>query len=89
MQEAENMPIMDIVELRTDLHKMIDQISDSNVLNAVKTLLSGKTAAQEDWWDEVSDEDRKAIEEGLEQLDRGEYLTRSEVREKIQEKYKL
>ncbi|PID92453.1 MAG: hypothetical protein CSA96_03000 [Bacteroidetes bacterium] len=83
------MLIMDIVELRTDLHNMIDKISDSNVLNAVKTLLAGKAAAQEDWWDEVSEEDRKAIEEGLEQLDRGEYLTRSEVREKIQEKYKL
>ena len=80
---------MDIFELRTDLHNMIDKISDSNVLNAVKTLLAGKAVPQEDWWDEVSEEDRKAIEEGLEQLDRGEYLTRSEVREKIQEKYKL
>ena len=80
---------MDIVELRTDLHNMIDKISDSNVLNAIKTLLTGKTAIQSDSWDEVSEQDRKAIEEGLEQLDRGEYLTRSEVREKIQEKYKL
>jgi len=83
------MLIMDIVELRTDLHNMIDKISDSNVLNAIKTLLTGKTAIQSDSWDEVSEQDRKAIEEGLEQLDRGEYLTRSEVREKIQEKYKL
>lgn len=80
---------MDIGELRTDLHNMIDKISDSNVLNAVKTLLSGKVASEGDWWDEVSDQDRKAIEEGLEQLDRGEYLTRSEVRKKIQEKYKF
>ena len=83
------MLIMDIVELRTDMHNMIDKISDSNVLNAIKTLLTGKTAIQSDSWDEVSEQDRKAIEEGLEQLDRGEYLTRSEVREKIQEKYKL
>ena len=83
------MLIMDIVELRTDLHNMLDKISDSNVLNAIKTLLTGKTAIQSDSWDEVSEQDRKAIEEGLEQLDRGEYLTRSEVREKIQEKYKL
>jgi hypothetical protein len=33
---------MSVTELRADLHNMIDKISDSNVLNAVKTLLSGK-----------------------------------------------
>lgn len=82
------MLIMDIVELRKDLHNLIDKISDSNVLSAVITLLSGSTSTKGDWWDEVSEQDRKAIEEGLEQLDRGEHMTRSEVREKIQEKYK-
>ena len=40
------MLIMDIVELRKDLHNMIDKISDSNVLAAIKTLLSGKTSTQ-------------------------------------------
>ena len=31
---------MDVVELRTDLHKMIDKISDRDILDAVRTLLS-------------------------------------------------
>ena len=37
---------MDVIELRTDLHNMIDEITDSDILNAVKTLLKGKTARQ-------------------------------------------
>ncbi len=41
-----------------------------------------------DWWNAVSDIDRKAINEGLEQLERGEFLTRTQVQKKIKEKYK-
>jgi predicted transcriptional regulator len=75
---------MDIVELRTDLHNMIDKISDSNVLNAVKTLLAGKAAAQEDWWDTISDEERAEIEQGLAEADRGELIPHEEVMKKYE-----
>ena len=49
---------MDVIELRTDLYNMIDKITDSNILFAVKTLLSGKAPKQVDWWDVISDEER-------------------------------
>ena len=42
-----------------------------------------------DWWDNISDKGKKAIKEGLEQLDRGEYLTLSQVRSKIKERFKF
>ncbi len=35
----------------------------------------------------ANEEDKKAIKEGLEQLDKGDFLTRSQVRGKIKEKY--
>lgn len=76
------MLIMDIVELRTDLHNMIDKISDSNVLNAVKTLLSGK--AETDWWDTISDEEKAEIEQGLAEADRGEVIPHEEVMKKYE-----
>jgi predicted transcriptional regulator len=79
-----NILIMDIVELRTDLHNMIDKISDSNVLNAVKTLLSGKTATQSDWWDTISDEEKAEIEQGLAEADRGEVIPHEEVMKKYE-----
>lgn len=70
---------MDVIELRADLHNMIDKISDSNILNAVKTLLSGKAIKQEDWWDTISEEERAEIEQGLAETDRGELLPHEEV----------
>jgi len=73
---------MDVIELRTDLHNIIDKITDSNILNAVKTLLSGKTETQTDWWDTLSDEERAEIEQGLAEADRGEVIPHEEVMEK-------
>jgi predicted transcriptional regulator len=70
---------MDVIELRADLHNMIDKITDSNVLNAVKTLLSGRTVSQSDWWDTISDEEREEIEQGLAEADRGEVIPHEEV----------
>jgi len=78
------MLIMDIVELRTDLHNMIDKISDSNVLNAVKTLLAGKAATQTDWWDTISDEEKAEIKQGLAEADRGEVIPHEEVMKKYE-----
>ena len=73
---------MDVIELRTDLHSMIDKITDSNILNAVKTLLSEKTVTQTDWWDTISDEERVEIEQGLAEANRGEVIPHEEVMEK-------
>ena len=70
---------MDVIELRADLHNMIDKISDSNVLNALKTLLSVKTAKQTDWWDTISEEERAEIKQGLAEADRGELIPHEEV----------
>ncbi len=70
---------MDVIELRTDLHNMIDKISDSNILNAVKTLLSGKVDTQADWWDTISAEERAEIEQGLAEADRGDVTAHEEV----------
>jgi len=70
---------MNVTELRSDLHNMIDNITDSNILNAVKTLLAGKTATQTDWWNVISDEEREEIEQGLSEAERGEVITNEEV----------
>jgi predicted transcriptional regulator len=75
---------MDIIELRTDLHNIIDKITDSNILNAVKTLLSGKAVTQTDWWDTISDEERAEIEQGFAEADRGEVITHEDVMRKYQ-----
>jgi len=70
---------MDVIELRTDLHKMIDKITDSNVLHAVKTLLSDKSAIQSDWWETISVAERAEIEQGLADVEKGDVISHEEV----------
>lgn len=73
---------MNVTELKSELHNIIDNISDANILIAVKTLLSGKADSKTDWWDIISEEERSEIEQGLAEDDRGEVISHEEVMEK-------
>lgn len=42
-----------------------------------------------DWWDEISDAERAAIEEGLSEADRGELIPHEEVMKEVRAKYNL
>lgn len=42
-----------------------------------------------EWWDEISEAERNAIEEGLAEADRGELIPHKEVMKEVREKYKL
>ncbi len=76
---------MNLEVRKLNLINWISSIQESELIEKLEALqLEGS-----DWWDQISEEDREAIEEGLEQLDRGESLSRSEVRERIQAKYKF
>jgi predicted transcriptional regulator len=73
---------MDVLELRADLHNMIDKISDSSVLQAVKTLLSNQKASPVDWWETIDESEKAEIELGLKQIEDGEVIPHEEVMEK-------
>lgn len=69
-------------------YKMISKIISSNdesVLNSVKSIL--KIEDEVDFWDELSVEDQAAINEGLEQLDNGQYVPHESVREEIKNRF--
>jgi len=42
-----------------------------------------------DWWDEIGEAERNAIEEGLAEADRGELIPHEEVMKEVRAKYKL
>ena len=73
---------MDITELRTDLHNKIDKITDRTILQALRTLLSNKAIEKSDWWDTITEEERKEIELGLAEAERGEVIPHEEVMKK-------
>jgi predicted transcriptional regulator len=69
-------------------YRIISEIINSNdeqVLNAVKSLLNIEDEV--DFWEELSAEDRTAIDEGLDQLDKGEYVSQESVREEINKRF--
>ncbi len=76
---------MSLEARKLNLINWISSIQEENTLSEVEKIQKENL----DWWDKVSRKDKKAIEEGLDQLDRGEYFTREKVRNKINEKYKL
>ena len=79
------MEAMTIEARKINLINWISTIQEGNILEQVEKIQKEKT----DWWDATSDKDKKAINEGLGQLDRGEYLTHSQVRSKIKERFKF
>ncbi|WP_162419129.1 hypothetical protein [Cyclobacterium roseum] len=69
-------------------YRIISEIintKDERVLNAVKSLLNIEDDG--DFWEALSEEDRAAIDEGLEQLDKGQYLSHESVREEIKNRF--
>jgi len=74
---------MNTIELRTNLHGLIDTIDDFNILQAVQILLDKQARAkmnvQSDFWLDIPDEIRVGIQEGIEQSDKGEVVPHDEV----------
>lgn len=69
-------------------YRIISEIinsKDERVLNEVKSLL--KIEDEVDFWEVLSDEDRAAIDEGLEQLDKGQYVSHETVKEEIKNRF--
>jgi predicted transcriptional regulator len=66
---------MDIKAEKLDLIQWLAQLTDVNVIEQIKALRKEKS----DWWQEISEEERAEIEEGLAQADRGEVKSHEEV----------
>lgn len=72
------------LDIKHELHAMIDLIKDESILSAVYTILK-KEWQTEEMYASVSDAELQAIDEGLAQLDSGEEYSHEDA-EKI---YKL
>ncbi len=78
-----NIKAMNLETRKINLINWISAIQENYVLEQLESLQKEK----KDWWDTISDIDKRAINEGLEQLARGEYLTHSQVKSKIKDRF--
>ena len=65
-------------QIKLSLHQLIDGITDESRLKVVHSALQNDG----DWWDELTEADRKSVETGLNQLKNGETIHYSEVKKK-------
>ncbi len=75
---------MSTIELKSSLHTLIDQIDDNEVLQAVRVLLSREMNRRSDFWDELSVEQKEAIDRGLTDLNAGKKKPFADVLKKYQ-----
>ena len=72
-----------MVELKTEIQELIEKVNDVQLLKAIKVLLS--KGADSNWWEELGDEERRAIEKGLNESEAGELIPHNIVMEEIKE----
>lgn len=75
---------MDIATKYKMISKIIDS-KDEDVLNSVKSLLG--VDDELDFWEELNERDRLAIDDGLGQLDKGQYVSHDSVRSEIKKRF--
>lgn len=80
---VENRNIMNLENRKLNLINWISSLQEEDILSEVEKIQKEKT----DSWDKISKDDKIAINEGLEQLEHGEFLTQAQVRTKIKDKF--
>lgn len=70
-------------ELKLNLHKLIDGITDTSVLQALYTSLSNSNATGSDWYDELSEEAKVSIDRGLKDLEQGNFVSFEDVESEL------
>jgi predicted transcriptional regulator len=77
------MAFMNSIELKSDLHSLIDKVNDIDMLNAIKVILSTQVN-ESDFWDELPLNVRESVKRGMEQARNGNTKAHSEVMKKYE-----
>jgi len=72
------MAIMNSIDLKSDLHSLIDKVNDTAILNAIKAILSAQLKGN-DIWDELPLNIQESVKRGMEQAQSGKTKDHSEV----------
>ena len=81
---------MTVIEIKSDLHKLIDKTDDISVLKSILLILNRIVSNKNiDFWDVISEEEKAEIEKGLLQINKGELISNEDVLREVREKYGL
>ncbi|MBS1527210.1 MAG: hypothetical protein JST19_16275 [Bacteroidetes bacterium] len=72
------------MDIQAEKLNLIQWLAGLNEPSIIKRFVALKKEQQVDWWDEIDDDERAEIEEGLAQADQGELLSHEDVMSKYQ-----
>lgn len=70
---------LNTLELKNDLHALVSNTNDEDVLLRVKEYFT-ELKNKEDWWHSLTSQQKNNVEIGTQQLDNGQKLSNDEVR---------
>lgn len=76
---------MDIQALKIDLVQRILNTQDPALLSTISNLIEKEV--EKDWWDQLPQEVRDSVFEGLEDIEKGKVFTNAEVIQEAKQKY--
>lgn len=79
---------MNTAELKNQLHKLIVETDDLDVLTKIQSYFRKLKTKNNDWWDELSNSAKKEIEEGIKQADNGDLIDHKDARKRIDNFFK-
>lgn len=79
---------MNTAELKNQLHKLIVETDDLDVLTKIQAYFRQLKSKNSDWWDGLSDATKKDIEQGVKQADDGDLVDHKEARKRIDSFFK-
>jgi hypothetical protein len=78
---------MNLQAKKLELVELIIKTEKPTLLKKVEEIFKKEKAV--DWWDEISEAERKTINQGLAEADRGKLIPHEEVMKEVKAKYKL
>jgi len=75
---------MDIQATKLELMRLLLNTQKEHVLSRLKEVFDQE--GETDFWDNLSKEDQKAIDEGISQLDKGQHLSHEAVQKEIEKR---
>ena len=75
---------MSVAELKNNLHRMVVETEDPEILAQIAALFTS-LLGEEDWWDSLSNEQKKKIEEGEADSEAGRSAPYSQVKERVKD----
>lgn len=73
---------MTVLEIKNDLHRMVVETEDPEVLEQI-ALLFAALRQEKSLWDNLSDSEKQRIQKGLEDIREGRVKSHEEVRAKV------